>query len=763
MTASSARKETANRKYWKWMVYATLMSFVGFVAFSLLSFFVLSAIKNGLSAETFKILNVFSFSVFSYYAEWFKDLISSFDKLMLIPFGGIAATVMLVVWFVLTCPVKGKKVSYFPSLEEVQETDILGGGLLSMGRLDGEPVKGRENSSALVFFDKGLGKTTSVAIPSILDADEANVVAVDCSGLLAKFTSGHRAKIGKVFNFNWDKLDNPSTGEIYPRWNPLSEGNMPKKGQSRNNYIKFVSQYLVIKDASNYWERLASTTLEALLMFFAAKIEQAMANDYFLGSLIDNGKLSEKDKDLLLSYYSFMPKDVVGKVISDLKANRLTEENYVPVGSWYNVPELWCGKELCLPMIVDTLLHKFCAVKEIDESKIVWRGMLDEFATEAALFGYNPQFLPVFDYVYNMSRKQRWVVFSVIMDSLAMFRKPSIRERTSFSDFSVHNVRGMRDEETGEMRLVTVYSGAYTKESAFMTSFFVDMLMGANLNWKNNNMPLMFVFDDFELLPRMNMLGDLLNVKEDANISSMFLTNEIDDVESVYNKNILRELIKKTTYKLMSAENNKNMINKLGELSVYDDEANQINEKSGINSAANPQMAFKSHSFYMLSKDLQSAGMKNEFAKGKYLLLAQGNYDFPIRLDSMFFAKNPELKEKAAVPEVSGLSAYVLSKRNVQDIEVPNMLDVVNSLGVDISSVKELNDYLAEKKNSLTENISKIRESDESRFEFSNKWQSVKKQKSDKLELKSIEEDDNWWLGENAFGDQEKNSNPFEG
>lgn len=776
MSVRSFLKETKSPyAFWMWLGYVLFTVTLSFFLFSLFFFFLFYVLRHGLSIQTFKDTGLSSIGIFNFptyvldcYHKWFTEFqiartSGKMTLLLFIPHVGIISSIIFAIYMLFSYPVRRKK-DIFATIEDINNLDVLGNASMLFGRLGGEALRSKGKDSALIWFGKGLGKTTSIAIPTILEAKGTNIVAIDCSGILPRFTSGFRAKIGKVFNFNWDKMDNPEKGEYYPRWNPLSSGNMPKRGVARNNYIKFIAQYLTIKDTNNYWEKLAGGTLEALIQFFVAKVEQAMANDYFLTILSENKKLSEDEKNILYSYYQYMPSEDAEKALHNLEADKTTFDNYLPIGSWYNVPTEWQGRDLSLAMITDTLLSKYCVgnSQEDADGSILWKNMLNEFAEESVFFGYNPKFLAVFEYLNNLSKKQRWVIFSIVLDSLSLFRKESIRERTSLSDFSVHDIRGIINEETGKKEAVTVYSGAYTVDSAFMTAFFIDMLLIANLQSKNTS-SVLFMLDDFEALPRLNLLGDLLDAKEEANISSMFLTNEVDNLNEIYNKDILSELMTRTKYKLISAEDNDAIVQKLGQLSIYDSEANEINMKSGIDYIANPMMAFKSQSYYKLSKDLVQPQFKGQFTKGKYLLLVDGFYDLPIKVDSLFFAKNQEMKLKASLREIDNVNDIVIRNRHRQDSVVPDLIEIIKDAGVDVSSVDELEQYLEKKKSILTDNISKIKESGAIKEESFGKWKNTKKQSLEKIKIEKLEEEDSWWLGEEAFGSTEaKNINPFD-
>ena len=114
-----------------------------------------------------------------------------------------------------------------------------------LGKFAGELLGVKPSESVLCIGEMGTGKTSSVAIPSVLHSDNACMICVDMTGLLPKYTAGKRSKLGQTFYFNWDLEDDIQKEMFYPRWNPLCEDNMPKNRQERDAYIKRIAGYLI--------------------------------------------------------------------------------------------------------------------------------------------------------------------------------------------------------------------------------------------------------------------------------------------------------------------------------------------------------------------------------------------------------------------------------------------------------------------------------------------------------------------------------------
>lgn len=736
-----------------WVLYVLLLSLLVFFATSYIIFIIAFVLKFGLSVETFTSsalseVGIFNFPVkiIELYGTWYKSYVveENLRLLAVLPIAAILFSVIFFVWMCCTPPFRKKFA--FAKIEDLKNLDVLGNGDVLFGALRNKKIKSQKATSSFVWFGKSLGKTTAVAIPTILDADDSNLIAVDCSGILSRFTSGHRNKVSKVYNFDWNKVDGAEEGVFYPRWNPLSPSNMPKKKESRDSYVKMIAQYMAVNKVGNYWEGIAAKLLEALIHFFAYKTDHASANDYFLNKIMREEVLTDEDKQLLHSYYMFMPESLSKKAIELLQSGNLNVQNYLPIGSWYNIPPSWQGKEFCFPMLADILIHRYCSVKHdgVSDNIYLWRDMLEEFMEEVALFNYGFDSASVFEYVITMTRQQRWLVFSMIMDVLNVFCKKSIRERTSLSDIKTKDILGGADKNLAKNKPISLYLVADTKESAFMTKFFLEVLFVVMLNNQKNDASTLVVLDDFELMPKVRMLSNLLAVPQEANISSLILTNEISDINARYEKNIMEDIMKHTKYKLLSSENNAELIEKFKQLSIFDVRAGQINSKSGINHLANPEMAFKSPIYRGIVEGLEKLKVKDAFTKGKYLLLVEGHYDCPIKLESLFFAKQDAFRRKAGVRDVVSLDEAIIERRNLQDIDVPNIVDVVGEAGIIVSSEEDLAQYLNDKKDFMMESMSELRNSYYGDNEKHHKLMEKKKLYMNKMKIEALEAEANW-------------------
>lgn len=711
------------------------------------------------------------------YAEWWGvfRLAFQFGQLNSASFLPLAAPILFViiwVWIFVKSPYSFKlwyKLNNrFAKLEDIENMGLLKGYLMALGKFQGRILRLSKPLSVFGWGSPGLGKTTTVAIPSILESDNAGIVAVDCKGTLAKFTSGYRSTLGKVFYFNWNFVDNPELGEFWPRWNPFSGKNLPPKGHERDCYLNLISRYILSNEHNNYWEKLASIALEGLLQFFVSKTEQAYANDYFLSELLDNGKLRNEDKDILLSYYALMPPAYARPAIKHLNEGTLNVDNYLPIGSWDNIPNLWQGKEFCFAMLNDCLIQRFYTVRNEEENKEMgrWKKMLYGFIKESEFFGYHPRANQVLQHLFYLTKKQRKIIFSMMLEPLSAFRKNSVRERTSMSDLSFAEVRGNRQSD-GSFDVTTVYMVADNKHSSLMTRFFTDMIINANLENHRSMapLPLMFVMDDFEILPKFHALQEGLVHGPEARMSFLLLTDNLKNVHNSYGVDGLEEIISNTSYKLLFAENNKSLSQHFNQLAIYGTKSVQIPAVDTGAFLKVKQGFADAHYYDRIAKDLLGKNKAGLVRKGQHLLLAQGFYHLPACINALFFLCEEPLKEKATIDTAYFLDNDMLADRNAQDVDSPTLLEVLNDAGVQVEREEDIDAYLNDQYAEVADVIKNPQDKKSALAEdISQRWASSRYQEEEDNGTSSKKKfGDDWWMSEEFFSIGGKGGeNPFE-
>lgn len=709
------------------------------------------------------------------YAEWFYvfRLAAAYHKLVPASFMPLLGPLLFIgatVWAYVKSPSSFKLwyrlKNHYAKFEDVQKMGILNGTLFALGRFQNQVLRLCRPLSVFVWGGEGLGKSSCVSLPSVLESDDTCLAVADSTGILAKYSSGYRSRLGKVFYFNWGLTDVPEKGEFWPRWNPVSPKDLPVRGEGRLAYIKMLVSCLFPSEKHNFWEKISQTALEGLLLFYVSKIEQAMANDYFLSGLLEKGRIAKEDRELLQSYYRAMNPELAAPALKALESGKLTLDNYLPVGSWENVSESWRGKEFCLPMFADCLMQRYFAITQEDEEKAAVGGfkvMLGEFIKEAQVFGYDRRAIQVMQQLYYMTRKQRRIIFTMLMAPLTVFRKSTIRSRTSLSDFSLNQLRGICED--GSWRVTTLYTVAdAVKSSGFMSRFLIDMLIAHNLRPRSEEGPfaLAFVLDDFERLPKLSKLAAGLTQGPELRMSFLMLTDGLHLIQNKYGMEELEDIIGNSSVKLMMAEDKRRMSEHFNKLAVYGTRSVQIPAvDAGAFYKVKKGLADANY-YHRIARDLMNHPKTVSFDKSHYLLLVEGFYHLPVNISSNNFLRDGKLKSKAACGACYILDETLAAQRNVQDVDAPDLIAVLQEGGINIEKEEDVDIYLEDKYDEVVETLEE--DSDVQTVwaeEISNRWNSAPSAAENPQDLRV--KNDDWWLDEEAFKTADSdNANPFE-
>jgi type IV secretion system protein VirD4 len=298
--------------------------------------------------------------------------------------------------------------------EEVRRMKLFHGFVIVLGRWRHRRLKLPETLSALCIAPPGTGKTVSVVVPTILDGDGVSMVINDVKPELHRITSGYRSTLGPVFKLEWAAIDDPAQGLIHPRWNPLSPKSLPPAGPGRDLYIDRLCSILIADPqggADPHWSRKGRAALAGLTHYIICKAE---------------------------------------------------------AGDTSGLPAAWHGAEPCFAMLLDWLTEASLAAGEAIEllkqsdpnaafAADPVRDMLMAAVTEARRGDYAHRAVLELTQLANTPDRERGSVLSTMDAGLAVFKNAAVRQRTTHSDFSFADLRGIPDAKTGKMRPATVY------------------------------------------------------------------------------------------------------------------------------------------------------------------------------------------------------------------------------------------------------------------------------------------------------------------
>lgn len=679
--------------------------------------------------------------------------------------------------------------------EDIKKMPLSHGQSIFLGRFEGKILSPNAPTSVLVWGGDGLGKTSTTAVPSILMANAASVVAIDATGDLIKFTSGHRFSQGRVFCFDWKKTDNPQKNEFWPRWNPLSDKDLPAKSEKRGFYLHKLATHLCPETADKDWMDLFVVAIETLLGFFVAKIEQACANDYLLNSLIENGYFNAEDKDILVSYYALMPDDAAKSAIENLGVKNLDVKNYLPVGSWNGVPELWKGKELCLAMIFDSLLDVEAQKKEDG-----WDVFLQNVLKEAVFFGYASDIIARLKELSSLQTEVKNELFLRLLKYWDVFRAKSVRERTSSSDFSLKYARGMKNER-GEWCPNTVYLSVDTPEAAFMSRLMMDMLIERNLEKHKSaqKISMLFVIDDWDKMPLFSSLPKGVRFGSERNVSFLLLTNGLKAVSEVYGKNALEDMVSACSFKLLFAPDNVALSGQFRALAVFGAKSVQRKNTEAKGWAKRKRNVNDAYFYRKIADELISLREYKKLSNSLHWLLVKGFYDLPVQATAERFNLDARFNLLSQKKAVCFLDADLVRIRNAQDVDVPSVEEVLqqsqqsvlaggyaidvqdsdvqadlveeddyDDVDVDVDVVQSTEDFDNDTFSEQDESVGFGGDELENAVQNTSDVEAalfsdgIEPKDTEADEQKPSSDDDDWWLKDDAFDVSDEEENPFE-
>ena len=669
--------------------------------------------------------------VFTLYDRWWQLFIKSLRLLravpvLYIPFIAIVATsitaISLIIrqeyavrlWYILNF--------HFAKLPEIKKMGLDKNPFMVLGRFAGNLLGTKQNESVLCIGEMGTGKTSSVSVPSVLRSDDSCVVAVDLTGLLPKHTAGHRAKLGEVYYFNWDCLDEPQNNVYYPRWNPLASVNIPNEPQAIDIYFHRLASYLIEaneEDTEDYWNLMTQNFIAAIFHYWLDKIAQAQANDYFLQKITADEPLTKDDRDLLLSYYIQMPKKYTTEAIEAISDDAIDSKNYMPVGSWGGTIEEWISYDLCLASVTDWLIHNYA--NSADENGADWSKWINSLLNESELFAYSAYAIDGLMQILALSPKQRAIVMERTIKALSIFTVPSIRERTNGNDIDLANIRGIYNEELNKWQPITVYSLANTHDSKIINQIFIDEIIERNLqeNGCVGSMPLFLVLDDLGHNMRLKKLTQIMDIAAQKNISTLLLCNSLSLVANTYSRDELEAMIMLTDYKVIKAISNRHLSQQMDKLASFSTRSVEIPAVRKHNYLRKIKPYADAKYFHKLAKDFKLCSDLKLNTHNCQIVLMRGFYNRPIIANNVFFAEDEFFSKLAATPANYTLALQKVLQKNEHNLYTPS---------TDYLTFPQMQDI---KKNTPNNTMPNTKSSND------------------------------WWMGENAFGKKVKTTNPF--
>ncbi len=599
-------------------------------------------------------------------------------------------------------------------LRDIKKMSLLGfdGFCQVLGKFDGKFLMLKETLATLCCAPPGTGKTAGVVIPTIFNSDKLSIIVNDPKPELCYSTSGARAKVGPVFIINWGAEDNPSEGIYYPSWNPLSPNCIPEQGPDRDMYVDSMCNILVEDPkggADPHWSQTGRAALTGFIQFVVSKCDRARANDYFIGRIYE-GKLDEKDKEVLEGYYMDMRDPGTARAIQNLKNGTLTMENYLPIGTWNLLPSRWMGREACIAMIMEWITEaQINAAQEIqrrlDEGDQMaamadpTHDMLEEAIKEARNFGYAQRCITELSTLSNTPDKERGSILSTAFAGINVFKNQAVKARTSFSDLQFKDLRGMKDPVTGEWKPISVYLSVNQVDAralGVISSTFIELMSSYLISNPPNHVnrtdgkmgpfPALFILDEFPQMPKMKAIIDGPAVGRGQKVSYLLIGQDLGQISGKYGKDDLETVISTTACKVILSQNNevtaqrfsKMIGNKTVQMSSFS------RTEGSLGKDFNPLA--KNVNYQLQGIPVISSTQLLSLPMLKQVVLMQSYIDRPIMADSPRWYLDKKMRKLASIPPCPNVPDWIVAQR--EDIND----DMLAKLGIEYNAEEESDD-----------------------------------------------------------------------
>ncbi|MCE2964306.1 MAG: type IV secretory system conjugative DNA transfer family protein [Alphaproteobacteria bacterium] len=508
------------------------------------------------------------------------------------------------------------------SNKDVSKMGLDKGWICVLGDWHRKFLKLPETLSVLCVAPPGTGKTVAIVVPTILTCDNVSMIINDVKPELFDLTSGYRSRHSYCFKLEWAAADNPEKGIFYPRWNVLSPLSMPPPGAQRDLYVDRVVNIMIEEpkgSADPHWTKRGRAVLAGFIHYLCSKIE---------------------------------------------------------AGNYTNIPAEWQGKEPSIPMLLDWMTEAQIMAQEKTEAlrksnpmaamnADPMRDMLLDAVKECRQGNYSNRAVLELTALANTPDKERGSILSTMDGGLIVFKNKAVRDRTSKSDFSFLDVRGIKDPLTGIYKPVSIYV-CVNQEDARALGVITGLLIEALSAWlvahkpndttadgrKVGPCPALFVLDEFPQMPKLQALIDGPAVGRGQKVSFLMIGQDLGQIATKYGKEETETVISTTAAKVILPQNNEQTAKRFSEMvGQRTVETASRSRTVGVSKETNPFAANVQRS--LQGQPLLRPEDFMTIPKGKHYVLFQGYLSRPILCDTPAYYKHRILKDLVA-PKFGG-------------------------------------------------------------------------------------------------------------
>ena len=712
----------------RWVTIAIIISVIITIFLAIISMPLGYLIGSGISKNSLNDVGVFvkrilsdpSF-LFSRYSHWFRQISNyhgAFSFSLWLPILPILSFFVGPVIGIMTNPFRFQSNIHgsarIADYNDIKKMKLFDGFCQVVGKYKGKLLMLPETLSTLCCAPPGTGKTAGVVIPTIFNSPGLSIIVNDPKPELCFNTTGARAKVGPVFVINWGAEDKPSEGIYYPSWNPLSPSAVPAQGPDRDMYVDSMCNILVEDPkggADPFWAQSGRAALAGFIHFIISKCERARANDYFLARIYE-GKLDAEDKRVLEGFYQDMRDPQVSVALQNLREDKITIENYLPIGTWNLLPEKWIGREACIAMILEWITE--AQIKQAQDIKRRMEegdqmaamadpmaDMLDEAVEECRKYGYSARAVTELSQLKAKPDKERGSVLSTGFNGIGIFKNSAVVARTSFSDIQFKDLRGMKDPVTGEWKPISVYLSVNQVDAralGVISSTFIELMSSYLIanppNFQNKTdgkmgpFPCLFVLDEFPQMQKLKAIIDGPAVGRGQKVSYLLIGQDLGQISGKYGKDDLETVISTTACKVILSQNNEVTAQRfskmIGNKTV---QTTSFSKNEGLSFSKGSNPFAKNVTYNLQGTSVISTTQLLSLPMLKQVVLMQGFIDRPIMADAPRWYLDPKMRKLAKLKAAPNVPDWVVAQR--EDIND----DMLSKIGADLKPDDELDKF----------------------------------------------------------------------
>ena len=571
--------------------------------------------------------------------------------------------------------------------KDIKEMGLFDGFMMVLGYFKKKPLKLPKTLSVLCLAPPGTGKTQAIALPTIFECPNVSMIINDPKPEIDEKSSGFRSeRVGPVFIMNWAGQDEPEKGIYYPSWNPLSPGHIPFNIEQRELYVDYICDVLVPdatgSSADPHWTQSGRAGLAGFIQFIVSKIERAKADDYFYGRL-QAGTFDAEDAAVLSDYYFSMVNDPNAFAAMGLiKNGELNTMNYVHIGTWANIPQMWLGKEASFSMMLDWITEAQIAVaanlaerqKQGDQTVMMadpMKDWLESAVAECRAFAYSNRAVAELTKLASTPATERGSILSTILTGLAIFRNAAVRNRTSHSDFHFADMRGMIDPRDGKMKPVTVYLSINMVDAKALnpiTAMFIETMSNFLLanppdhvgrsGEKMGPYPVLFLLDEMPKMQKLQAVIQGPDVGRSQQISYLFIGQDIHQIQERYGPDAAATIMSTTAAKIVFRQNDIDTAERFAKMmpKKITTEKKKVKGPDGKETEQKEKKEEPVFSEFDLMKLKITVGGKPAEA----VILYEGWYQRPIKAEMRMAFSDPKMSEYIKMGRSSPLPEFLI-------------------------------------------------------------------------------------------------------